>query len=164
MIIFETTINTLEQFKTILIQLPQRSYTAPCNVLSNSSIGQHTRHVIELFLCLVHGYDNGKVSYDNRERNKTIECDQENALAKLSFVQEHLVKPNKTIEMQYDINGELTHLSSNYFREVMYNLEHAIHHQALIRIGINFFTSIELPESFGVAPSTMQYRKKECAR
>ena len=41
----------------------------------------------------------------------------------------------------------------------MYNLEHAIHHHALIKVGLKIMTKIELPESFGVAPSTIQYRK-----
>ena len=65
--------------------------------------------------------------------------------------------------MGYELNGEENFLPSNYYREVMYNLEHAIHHHALIKIGIQQFTAIELPESFGVAPSTMQYRKA-CAQ
>jgi hypothetical protein len=54
-------------------------------------------------------------------------------------------------------------LDSNYYREVMYNLEHTIHHHALIKVGIEHFTSLQLPESFGVAPSTMQYRET-CAQ
>ncbi|MEM9648432.1 MAG: hypothetical protein AAF969_08120, partial [Bacteroidota bacterium] len=48
-------------------------------------------------------------------------------------------------------------------REVMYNLEHTIHHHALIKVGIQFFTDIPLPESFGVAPSTLQHRQA-CAQ
>lgn len=157
--IFESSISTIEQFKSVLSELPKAFYAAPCEVLSNSSIGQHTRHVIELYLCLLNGYDCSQVSYDKRERNKRIENEVDFAIAQLNQIQESLVKPNKTVSMGYELDGEESFLPSNYYREVMYNLEHAIHHHALIKIGIKFFTAMQLPDSFGVAPSTMQYRK-----
>lgn len=157
--IFESSISTIEQFKSVLSELPNAFYAAPCEVLSNSSIGQHTRHVIELYLCLLNGYDCSQVSYDKRERNKRIENEVDFAIAQLNQIQESLVKPNKTVSMGYELDGEESFLPSNYYREVMYNLEHAIHHHALIKIGIKFFTAMQLPDSFGVAPSTMQYRK-----
>ncbi|MEM1258002.1 MAG: DinB family protein [Bacteroidota bacterium] len=157
--IFESTMDTLEQFKLILQQLPEKSYNKPCEVLSSATIGQHTRHVIELYLCLICGYEGSEVSYDKRKRDKRIENEVAFAIEKLNFVQDNLEKPNKEVQMGYELNGEKSHLPSNYYREVMYNLEHAIHHHALIKIGIKHFTDLELPESFGVAPSTMQYRK-----
>ena len=68
-------------------------------------------------------------------------------------------KDNKVLFMEYDMNGNSERLDSNYDREVMYNLEHTIHHKALIKVGINELTQMILPSSFGVAPSTLQYRK-----
>ena len=65
--------------------------------------------------------------------------------------------------MEYELDGTLNQLDSNYYREVMYNLEHAIHHHALIKVAIIHFTDLDLPDSFGVAPSTMEYRKA-CAQ
>ena len=161
--IFESSIDTLEQFKQILQELPSDCYAAPCEVLSNASIGQHTRHVIELYLCLLNGYGCSEVSYDKRERDKRIENDATFAIGQLQYIQDELERPNKEVQMGYELQGEENFLPSNYYREVMYNLEHAIHHHALIKIGIQYFTPMELPESFGVAPSTMQYRK-ECAQ
>ena len=157
--IFESSISTIEQFKSVLSGLPEVFYAKPCEVLSSSSIGQHTRHVIELYLCLLSGYDCSEVSYDKRERNERIENEVDFAIAQLNQIQESLIKPNKTVNMVYELDGEESFLPSNYYREVMYNLEHAIHHHALIKIGIKFFTDMQLPESFGVAPSTIQYRK-----
>ena len=161
--IFTTSVNTIEQFKKILLELPEDSYSTPCLVLSNASIGQHTRHIIELYLCLVQGYEYGLVSYDKRERNTRLEQEVAFAIEKLAFIQEHLKKPNKSIDMAYELCDEENVVPSNYFREVMYNLEHAIHHHALIKIGIKHLTTMQLPESFGVAPSTIEYRKA-CAQ
>ncbi|WP_228237193.1 DinB family protein [Allomuricauda sp. M10] len=163
MTLFKSSLDTLEQFKQVLLGLPKDCYAQSCNVLSNSSIGQHTRHIIELYLCLLQGYDTADVSYDRRKRDLQIEQDLSFAIQQLEFIQAQLDRPNKSIKISYELAGCETCLDSNYFREVMYNLEHTIHHQALIKVGIEHFTSLQLPESFGVAPSTMQYRET-CAQ
>ena len=156
---FDSSIQTIEQFKNVLSQLSSDCYKRPCNALSNASIGQHTRHIIELYQCLINGYESAVVSYDKRERNKRIEEEIDFAVLQLSDIQEKLEKPDKEIYMTYELGDNEVGLKSNYFREVMYNLEHAIHHHALIKVGIKDMTTIELPDSFGVAPSTIQYRK-----
>lgn len=160
---FKSSLDTLEQFKQVLSELPKDCYSKSCNILSNATIGQHTRHIIELYICLIKGYAVADVSYDRRERNLKIEEDLAFAMEQLSYIQEHLEKPNKPIKVNYELDGGESQLDSNYFREVIYNLEHTIHHQALIKVGIKHFSNQEVPESFGVAPSTIQYRKT-CAQ
>nr|WP_299389468.1 DinB family protein [Allomuricauda sp.] len=160
---FRSSIATLEQFKEILMILPEDVYARPCNILSNASIGQHTRHIIELYLCLIKGYGDADVSYDRRERNRRIEQEKCFAVNQIELIQSNLERPNKTVAVTYELGGQETCLESNYNREVMYNLEHTIHHHALIKVAIEHFTSLELPESFGVAPSTLQHRQA-CAQ
>jgi len=151
---------TLEQFKEVLESLPQDTYVEPCRALSKATIGQHTRHIIELYQCLLNGYDGAAINYDKRERNKRIENEIPFAVAQITAIQEALEKPNKELKVSYELGEGETSLDSNYYREVMYNLEHTIHHQALIKVGFHELTSISLPEAFGVAPSTMQHRKQ----
>ena len=157
---FLTSIQTIEQFKEVLIQLPKRSYTQPCDILSNATIGQHTRHVIELYQCLLANYGIAKICYDKRERNTQIEEDVTYAVAQLTQIQQALEKPDKELIISYDLGENEVFLQSNFLRELMYNLEHMIHHQALIRVGVNRLTDVTLPDSFGVAPSTIQFRKQ----
>jgi hypothetical protein len=38
------------------------------------------------------------------------------------------------MELQQIINDKEICIDSNYFRELLYNLEHCIHHQALIKV------------------------------
>ncbi|WP_350290556.1 DinB family protein [uncultured Croceitalea sp.] len=156
---FNSSIQTIEQFKNILSQISQECYVSPCGELSEATIGQHTRHIIELYQCLIAGYDTNQVCYDKRERNKNIEESIPFAITQLEAIQEGLEKPNKELKVSYELGEDEVSLNSNYFREVMYNLEHAIHHHALIKVGIKAMTTIVLPDSFGVAPSTIQYRK-----
>lgn len=157
---FKSTFQTIEEFKEVLLQLPEDGYTLPCSTLTNATIGQHTRHIIELYQCLINGYETATVSYDKRKRDKKIETVVHFAVQQLLHIQVALEKPNKSLTVSYELNGTEVALESNYFREVMYNLEHTIHHQALIKVGIDQLTDVLVPATFGVAPSTLQYRKQ----
>jgi hypothetical protein len=64
---------------------------------------------------------------------------------------------------EYENSTGVVAIPSNYYREIAYNLEHTIHHMALIRVGINEVSMIELPQDFGVAYSTIKYRQ-QCAQ
>ena len=84
----------------------------------------------------------------------------------LTEVHQGLNRENKDLQLEacYDEHAEspIT-LATNFYREVAYNLEHTIHHMALIRVGITEVSDIELPEEFGVASSTIKYRQ-QCAQ
>jgi hypothetical protein len=112
------------------------------------------------------GYESGTVNYENRKRDVLIENDKELAKQLLLQLQNGLFKQNKDLilEASYD-ETEITafHIATNYHREVAYNLEHTIHHMALIRVGLNELSSLSLPENFGVASSTVKFRNK-CAQ
>lgn len=147
-------------------QLTQDQYVKPCKTLFNASIGQHVRHIIELFQSLLAGYEEGIVNYENRKRDINIETNKEFALQLLKDIYENIDKPDKglTLAACYDEHSSDTmNVITNYRREVIYNLEHAIHHMALIRIGINEVSDIKLSESFGVAASTIKHQKA-CAQ
>ena len=81
-------------------------------------------------------------------------------------IHQGLSKPNKTLTLEACYDEHLTEpiaIETNYYREVAYNLEHTIHHMALIRVGITEISTIQLPDDFGVASSTVKYRK-QCAQ
>ena len=65
------------------------------------------------------------------------------------------------IEAAEYAQGEIPVLiPSNYYREVAGNLEHTKHHMAMIRIVITEISSVCMPESFGVAFSTLKFREQ----
>lgn len=159
----ETTKQTLKKLQELLSELDPQIYSQSVQSLSGASIGQHYRHTIELFQSMIRGYDSGVISYDKRDRNKLIETNLQIAGNAMSEIINDLDKVDKTIVLESELSGNVYYLNSNYYREVLYNLEHTIHHQALIRIGIEAMTDIVLSAEFGVAPSTIQYREK-CAQ
>ncbi len=155
--------NSLNELIDLLKQLSNAQYSEPCYNLSNASIGEHTRHIIEMFECLNNQYDSGIVNYDNRERNFLIQSDTNFAIEKMISIQNSLNKKNKKIKLFQKIDGVEINIKSNYFRELLYNLEHCIHHQALIKVAVLMSENVKVDENFGVARSTIEYRK-QCVR
>src|SRR5690349_12688217 len=158
--------NIFVQLAGSLSQLSPPQYSQSCTTLFNNTIGQHVRHIIELFQCLENGYHSGIVNYEKRKRDGEIETDKDVAGRLLLDIHRGLNKPNKTLMLEacYDDHiNEAIAIETNYYREVAYNLEHTIHHMALIRVGINEISTIQLPDDFGVASSTIKYRK-QCAQ
>jgi hypothetical protein len=160
-------IKSVEALAGLIIVLEQlrntTSYNKPCEALSNATIGQHTRHIIELYQCLIGGYPDGKINYDGRKRNPLYENDIPAAIEVIRDIQKNLEQPDKQVNIFCGTNDNSVCIESNYYREVLYNLEHCIHHQALIKVGLLSIKDIDIADGFGVAPSTLQYRQ-ECAQ
>ena len=154
------------QLSETLDKLSNEEYVRPSKTLLNATIGQHVRHIIELFQCLEKGYDDGIVNYEKRVRDYRIETNKALASGLLKEVYKHIEKANKEIMLEaedYCDAIKVVSVPSNYYRELVYNLEHTIHHMALIRVGINEVSVVTLPDEFGVAYSTIKYRRT-CAR
>lgn len=154
---------TLTEFICVLNQITQEEFCLPFANLSDATIGGHTRHIIELFQCLDEQFEGGIINYDSRKRDYSIQSSIENAKLAMETISRNLEKENKNLLIQQVVGSELLTVSSNYNRELMYNLEHCIHHQALIKVALLQLDSITFNENFGVAPSTIEYRK-QCAQ
>src|ERR1700741_1738820 len=96
--------NVFVQLTDSLNQLTEKEYAQPCNSLFNNTIGQHVRHIIELFQCLESGYDTGVINYEKRKRDTLIETDKEFAKGLLVQVHTNLNRSNKelVLEATYD--------------------------------------------------------------
>jgi hypothetical protein len=156
--------NLLEQIQFVLDGLSNEQFTQPVKALSQSTIGQHTRHILEFFIELNKGYSNGIVDYDKRVRSHAIESDKNYAIQVISDIIDNLDKADRELLLYVtDIDDNVVPVFTNYYRELVYNQEHTVHHMALIRIGIHAICDMEIPAEFGVAASTLKYRKA-CAQ
>lgn len=154
------------QLSDSLDRINPEQYRAACKNLSDASIGQHVRHIIEMFQCLERGYRSGVLNYELRERDPIIETEKDVALVHLREISTGLGKPDRELILEgaYSIDAEETiQFHTNYHREVLYNLEHTIHHMALIRVGLKELAPMDLPEGFGVASSTVKHHRS-CAQ
>ena len=156
----------LTQIGGMLDALTDEQYGRSLPVLSGASLGGHVRHVIEFFIELDCGYRTGIVNYDARRRDRAIEQQRDVAQARLEHIAATLGKENKVLLLTTAAEAGDTgfEVATNYERELIYNLEHAVHHMALLKIGVGALTALRLPESFGVASSTIRYREAQCAQ
>lgn len=158
--------NSLQiETKEVLIQLIDSltkinldDYNEKLSLLSNSSIGEHTRHIIELFQCLNNGYDLGSINYDNRKRDLRLQSDIDFAIQTIAEIIESLNKTDKSLSLNTNYDCNDANILTTYNRELLYNLEHCIHHQAIIKIGLIQLNIDIANENFGVAKSTILYK------
>ena len=156
--------NILDQLEDVLGKLNNNELTIPVKALSGSSIGQHFRHSMEFIHCLMNGYDQGEVNYDLRERSVELETDIQFIIERIraakQFISSCDIKKNLKLDINYDPESDtVISIQSNLERELAYNIEHIIHHMALVKIGIKeTCPHIELPAGFGIAISTIKYQ------
>lgn len=163
---FSYTQTLFHQLQLLLRQVTPAQYAQPLAVLHNSSIGQHLRHVIEFFEELEKGYESGTVNYDCRQRHLLSQTDPLHAAGRLSGIASTLNRPDKNLQLAVTYHlkePENVLLATTYYREWVYNIEHTIHHMALIKAGVQTLENIVLPASFGMAVST-QRTQTACAR
>jgi uncharacterized damage-inducible protein DinB len=156
----------LGQLIQLVNRLSAEEYARSATVLGNHSLGQHIRHIIEFFTCLEQGMQRGCVNYDRRAHDKLLESDKYLALEVLHRIQNFVNNPppnsNLLLELDYAVNpAEMQQVPTNFLRELVYNIEHAVHHMALIRLGVREVAPhITLPPDFGVAASTIRHQQK----
>lgn len=161
--------NVLDQLSTVVSQMGAKDFKKPVDTLNNATVGQHVRHTLEFFTCLLDGYINGIVNYDKRNHDKGIERDKSQALTTLNNIISFIDKVEENhrfkLEVDYGVDTDLTcAIETNFNRELAYNIEHAIHHMAIIKIGIQAICpQVEIPANFGVANSTVKYNRSQSA-
>jgi hypothetical protein len=163
---------TLRDALCYLGDIDPQVYAMPLDLLFGASIGQHTRHFVEFYQCLLdQTSDQGAtVNYALRARDLRIEEDPEFAAAQVLRLCDRLqqIQSNQVCTLVCDEHVETPSgitVDSNLEREMIYNIEHTIHHLAIIKIGLHAIApQINLPQHFGIAPSTIQHKQKQCAQ
>lgn len=160
------TADLFDQVSTSLLSISNHQYAERQPVLLHSSIGQHLRHSIELYQELVRGYHTGVVNYEQRCRSLLLETDRQAAIAAMQAILEQLPDADKPLQLQghYHAGSDtMMHVATNYRRELLYNVEHLIHHMALMRIALAQWPEAVIHPQFGIAVSTTKYRQAVCA-
>lgn len=162
--LYQAASNILKQLSGVVEQITEEDFRKPSDSL-NATLGQHLRHTLEFFICLEQGYNEGVVNYDKRIHNKAMENDKFNALHTIQQIQEFISgnRGDKILKLQvgYLPDSEVCEsIATNYLRELVYNIEHAVHHMAIMKIGIREVADyITLPADFGIAVSTLRYKE-----
>ena len=158
-------VQILDQLADLVQQLTPTDFSKASDTLSKSTVGQHLRHTLEFFICFEEGFERGVVNYDKRAHDKLIESDKFIALAVIKRITAFVegLNENKTLQLEvgYDRQSDnFVSIDTNATRELVYNIEHAVHHMAIMKIGIREVAPyVKLPQDFGVAASTVRYKE-----
>jgi uncharacterized damage-inducible protein DinB len=151
----------LAQISELVAKLKDEQYTSELALIHGNTIGKHVRHVLEIYDELLQNSSLSMVNYDNRKRNITIETNPSFVLSHIAQMigQLEQLKEDHPIQLRtkYNLHNDVL-VQSSLGRELAYNIEHAIHHMAIIQIVVRHsFPDICLSEQFGVAYSTQKY-------
>jgi hypothetical protein len=112
--------------------------------------------------------DRDEVNYDHRARYRRIENDREFALAETQRILRACQSiPMRFLDCPINVRSQVNYASdqapligSTVGRELMYAVAHTIHHYALIAV-MCALLDVPVPDGFGVAPSTLKYRRAQ---
>ena len=111
------------------------------------------------------GAQTGVISYDDRKRELRLNEDKAYALeaidsiiSRITYIQDKEL----SLKVSYPCSEvKSNRIKSSLLRELHYNIEHLVHHMAIIKIGVmQHYPHIGLANSFGVSESTLAYQNQ----
>ena len=152
----------LTDLATLLDATSDLDYVTRPDGGTSGSVGAHVRHCLDHVRAVLDAAEGGLLSYDGRERDQALE--QRRTLGILALHQqsarlEALVgRPaDQPIHLaaQVDYRGGSVEVTSSLGRELVFVLQHTIHHQAIVAL-LLAARGIAIPPRFGYAPSTVR--------
>lgn len=156
----------LKNLQHLLEHIPTETYIQKTKVLANGTIGEHVRHIIEFYQPCLKASQNNSLNYSLRQRDHELEVDTKKGVRETKKIIKQLEKVLMTVDKKVMLHTASTKEASSYQevksslqRELVYCMDHCIHHQFIIRTAlVDMHYEHILPENFGVAFSTLEYR------
>ena len=165
-------VETLNQMIQFIESLDNSHYQSINTAFFESSIGQHLRHILDLFHALIRARDNSDsiVNYDIRRRGIALETNKSLGLIELHQVKVWLTSldPNTfNTAVKVTTEVELSQQSvdsfiSSFGRELSFAASHLTHHLALMAVIAKTF-GLHVDTSLGLAPATASYLRAQPA-
>lgn len=158
----ESLLQALDQIRRILDRLDGLAAAGGGHLYAETGIGRHLRHINDHFLALMEGGETGSVDYNRRHRDSPVECDLQAGREQLEGILHWCREADLTqrpLRIVSEIDCRATRsldFESNLSRELLYLINHTIHHAAYIRLRLAQ-EGVELPEDIGLAPGTASY-------
>jgi uncharacterized damage-inducible protein DinB len=136
----------------------------------SAGIGEHVRHCIDFYRCFLRGMSDGRVNYDDRDRDERAERDADWACRCLDEIAAQLAELDPrslpaSMSVRMDAPGEETAgwAPSTAERELQFLASHTVHHYAIVALQLRLAGAAP-PETLGVAPATLRHRESPSDR
>jgi hypothetical protein len=158
----------IDQAITYLNSTSKEQYSMVLSPNFTSSAGAHIRHIIDHYQAIISGFSRELIDYDKRERCSKVETSPRLAIEKLTQIASWIKllneeQLNKLIWLSTEVSVENTNIQkvqTSMARELIFASSHAVHHYAMIA-QISLAQKKTLPQSFGLAPSTVTFLRQE---
>lgn len=133
-------------------------------------VGRHIRHVTDHVQSLVDGAQIGTIDFNFRTRDSDTERNPHHALSLIEQQQRRLDQlATRDFEQAITVISEMSFdqslsrgFQSTLAREVLYLINHTIHHAAYVKVMLQQH-QVFLPAEIGLAPCTMSYERQKRA-
>ena len=152
--------DVLLQGLSLLFKLSDRTY---CQIVEarGASIGEHYRHVVQHFECVIRSIRSGEINYEARERNHRLEtdvtfaaiatCDVLRAIKKYDIAT--LNRACAVVSTLTDLAAQPLFVETTVRRELAYCIGNALHHYTIVR-QICRQIGVEVPPEFAITRSS----------
>lgn len=162
--LIETNIAVLMQIKQLVLLCDEPTYNAVIPQ-TQSSIGKHIRHILDHFRAVKFGQNKFEIDYNHRERGSAEETQSNAAIDQVDILIHWLRNyplNNTSIQVISEIKLDSLYshsFSSNIERELLYLINHSIHHLAYAVL-LGKLQCLDVPHNIGVAPCTASYERQ----
>jgi hypothetical protein len=124
---------------------------------------------MEFYECFLDGLAGGRIDYDARKRDLSVETSRQTAQARIRILTRRLqsepalrVDSLVSVRMEDSAGSRISEplLVSSVGRELQVLSSHSIHHFALIAMTLRAL-GVPVDPDFGMAPSTLRYRASQ---
>ena len=156
----------LRRYLTIIESINDHQYTLDNQHLFNSSIGAHTRHVLDHYQAFMDGLPVGHIDYDARARVSDIELSRHVAIEKINSTIARLAQidnDDRVLLVSMDVGMSEVKKNepqrSTVGRELVFLHGHLIHHEALVAFILRALNISLADNNIGLAPSTIKHKE-----
>jgi uncharacterized damage-inducible protein DinB len=176
--VIQGNIEAMDQGICLVQNLSDDQYTSVPTDYVSSSIGQHFRHILDLYqavlqptrFCAIRAQQTPLLDYDHRRRGADIETCRQTAIDEMRTIKRELKRrasePDQAVSIRTEVcldKARPIALDSTLARELAFASCHATHHYALAAV-IAKLQGVQPDASIGLAPATASHlRHSACS-
>jgi uncharacterized damage-inducible protein DinB len=151
---------SLDDLANLLARTSDETYAWKPSGGVSGSVGAHVRHVLDHVKALVERPRQNPMTYDRRVRDTAVEQRRLSGIEALRRARQHLATladapcdEPVVLEAVVEYGQPPIAVPTSLAREVVFALQHTIHHQAIIAVLLQQ-VGVQVPARFGYAPAT----------